>query len=115
MFQGEQPKTETKLVDGKEITVVKLKHQPKQSKNISDDNGYLYDAATLAYYYPQYTLKEIYEVLPAYQIRALIKVARSEQAQEFLLLNAIIHGPNQKNKTNYKKLIKKLEEQAKLL
>lgn len=114
MFQGEQPNTEKKFVDGKEITVVKLKHQPKQTKE-HDENDYLYDIATVAYYYPQYTLKQLYEELPAYKIRALIKVARSEQAQNLLLLNAIIHGPNQKNKTNYKKLIKKLEEQAKLL
>ncbi len=112
-MNGERPQFETTIENGKEITVVKLKNQ-KSHENGNKDDEYLYDVATLAYYYPQYTLKQIYEDIPAYKIRAMIKVVRSEQAQNLLLLNAIIHGPNQKNKSSYKKLIKKLQEQAKL-
>lgn len=112
-MNNDRPQYEKKIENGKEITVVKLSHQPKQGREATDDE-YMYDVATLAYYYPQYSLKQIYEELPAYQIKYMIKVVRAEQAQNLLLLNAVIHGPNQKNKTSYKKLMKKLQEQAKL-
>ena len=61
----------------------------------------------------QYTLKQIYEELPAYQVREMIKVVRREQASQLLLLNGIIHGPNAKRKEEYRKLIKNLQKQAK--
>lgn len=89
-------------INGKEYTVVKLQHQPK--KTVKEDN-YLDTAATVAYLYPQYTLKQIYEELPAYQVSALVMAARKEQAHQLLLLNGIIHGPNAKKKEAYKKLI----------
>ncbi len=109
---GEPLEKHTELQNGKEITVVKLHHQPKRTA--PEDIEEIYNVATVAYYYPQYTLKQIYEELPAYQLKPMIKVARAEQAQNLLLLNAIIHGPNQKNKSGYQKLIRKLQEQAKL-
>lgn len=89
-------------INGKEYTVVKLQHQPK--KKVKEDD-YLEAAATVAYLYPQYTLKQIYEELPAYQVTALVTAARKEQAHQLLLLNGIIHGPNAKKKEAYKKLI----------
>ena len=113
MFGGGEPlEKHTEIQNGKEVTVVKLHHQPR--KDSSDDLEDIYSVATVAYYYPQYTLKQIYEELPAYYLKPMIKVARAEQAQQLLLLNAIIHGPNQKNKSGYQKLIRKLQEQAKL-
>lgn len=94
-------------IDGKEYTVVKLQHQPK--KKVEQDND-LEAIATVAYLYPQYTLKQIYEELPAYQVNALIMAARKEQAHQLLLLNGIIHGPNAKKKDAYKKLIEHLSK-----
>lgn len=90
-------------INGKEYTVVKLQHQPKKNKTREDD--YLDNAATVAFLYPQYTLKQIYEELPAYQVTAMLIAARKEQAHQLLLLNGIIHGPNAKKKEAYKKLI----------
>lgn len=102
---------EKQIIDGKEYTVVKLQNQPK--KNITNEEDVVSEAATVAYYYPQYTLKQIYEELPAYQVREMIRVVRREQAGQLLLLNGIIHGPNAKRKEEYKKLIKNLQKQAK--
>lgn len=89
-------------INGKEYTVVKLQHQPKKSPKT--DNS-IEKSATVAYLYPQYTLKQAYEVLPSYQIDVLLMTARKEQAHQLLLLNGIIHGPNAKKKEAYKKLI----------
>lgn len=103
------PNVEKKVIDGKEYIVVKSSKPPvsKREKNRTAE-----DAATVAYFYPQYTLKDIDENLPAYQVAAMIKVARREQANFLLLLNGIIHGPNAKNKQPYKKLLKNLAKQS---
>lgn len=114
MFGGEKPDMHKEVVDGKEITVVQLHHQPHQTTSVDEDTEELYNIATVAYHFPQYTLKQLYEEVPAYQVKAMIKVARAEQAQQLLLMQALIHGPNQKKKDGYKKLVKKLQEQAKL-
>lgn len=102
---------EKQIINGKEYTVVKLQHQPKHQP--SGDEQLLEEVATVCYYYPQYTLEDIYERLPAYQVSAMIKVARREQANQLLLLNGIIHGPNAKRQEQYRKLIKNLQNQAK--
>lgn len=103
------PQVHKEVINGKEYTVVKSGRPPapkQQSNRITED------AATVAYFYPQYTLKDIDENLPAYQVAAMIKAARREQANFFLLLNGIIHGPEAKNKQPYKKLLKSLSKQA---
>ena len=100
------------VIDGKEYTVVQLTNQPKKNRYAEEDQ-FLQDVATVAYLFPQYTLKDIYEELPAYQVRALIRAARREQATQLLLLNGIIHGPNAKRKDDYKKLLRNLQKQAK--
>lgn len=102
---------EKQIINGKEYTVVKLQNQPRNKP--TEDTQLLEEVATVCYYYPQYTLEDVYERLPAYKVRALIKVARREQANQLLLLNGIIHGPNAKRKEQYKKLIKHLQNQAK--
>lgn len=89
-------------INGKEYTVVKLQHQPKKKAETDD---YMDTVATVAFLFPQYTIKQIYEELPAYQVSALLMAARKEQAHQLLLLNGIIHGPNAKKKEAYKKLI----------
>lgn len=96
------------VINGKEYTVVKST-KPPSAKRVKDQTAE--DAATIAFYYPQYTLQQIYEELPAYQVAAMIKVARREQANFLLLLNGIIHGPNAKNTQPYKKLLKNLTKQ----
>lgn len=104
--QGAQVRKVT--IDGKEYTVVKTGKPP--AKRPRDKTAE--DAATIAFFYPQYTLKQIDEELPAYQVEAMIRVARREQANMLLLLNGIIHGPNAKNREPYKKLLKNLAKQS---
>lgn len=103
------PNIRKEVINGKEYTVVKSGRPPNTKK---EHEKVAEDAATVAFYYPQYTLKQIDEELPAYQIEAMIKVARREQANFLLLLNGIIHGPNAKNKQPYKKLLKNLGKQT---
>ena len=102
------PGVRKEIIDGKEYIVVKSGKRPNQPERDKE----MEDMALVAYLYPQYTLKQIYEDLPAYQLPILIRAARREQAQQLLLLNAIFHGPNAKNKEPYKKLLKKLSKQA---
>lgn len=102
------PGVRRETIDGKEYIVVKSHKPPAKFER----DKAMEDMALVAYLYPQYTLKQIYEELPSYQLPILIRAARKEQAQQLLLLNAIIHGPNAKNKEPYKKLIKNLSKQA---
>lgn len=96
------------MAGGKEQIVISAgKPKPKAQPDRTAE-----DVATVALFYPQYTLQDIYTKLPAYQISAMIKVARREQANFLLLLHGIIHGPNSKNKSAYRQLLRNLAKQA---
>lgn len=109
MNPATNPNVRKEVINGKEYTVIKSGKPPVQKRSVDTDAE---EAATIAYFYPQYTLQQIYSELPAYQVAAMIKVARREQANFLLLLNGIIHGPNAKNKQPYKKLLKNLAKQS---
>lgn len=83
---------------------------PPRKKSQSSDE--LETLAYLALKYPQYTIKELYEDIPAQWFPTMIKVAKRDQAEFLLLLNNIINGPNSKDKSHraYKKTIESLSE-----
>lgn len=59
--------------------------------------------AEVAYYYPQYTLKEVSE-LPARDITLLLKTARRLKAAEMFNLVQIVASPHTKKGQGVKKL-----------
>ena len=63
--------------------------------------------AYLALKYPQYTIQQLYEDIPAKWLPVMIKVAKRDEAEKLLLLNNIVNGPNAKDKSKsaYKKTI----------
>lgn len=65
----------------------------------------------VAYKYPQYTIQELYEEIPAKQVAKMAKSAQKFEAEQLLLLNNIINGPNEKGKTKrvYKETIEHLQ------
>ena len=83
---------------------------PAQPKSKSEDE--LETLAYLALKYPQYTIEQLYSEIPAKWFPTMIKVAKRDQAEQLLLLNNIINGPNAKDKSKsaYKKTIKALSE-----
>lgn len=92
----EHPKTGKKYIrrefsaKGKRSTEKELK---KQAKNTEELFYYV------AFKYPQYTLKQLYEDLPVKQVVKLAETAKREEARQLLTLNTIINGPNVKSKT----------------
>lgn len=68
--------------------------------------------AYLALKYSQYTIKQLYEEVPAKWIPVMIKVAKKDDAEKLLLLNNIINGPNAKDKSKsaYKKTVDTLSK-----
>lgn len=98
---GEKPTGQTiRLPDRKAFT------RPK-NKDQSD----LDVVAYLALKYPQYTLKQLYEEVPAKWFPFMIRAAKRDEAEKFLLLNNIINGPNAKDKSKkaYRKTIDTLQ------
>ena len=107
--------TEKKFRNGKEITVVRLKHQPKQKQGWNpDDEEFTIEEqnAILAMYYPQYTIQELYSVLPDYQVRAMWQALRKEQANNWLIFDTIVNAANTKDHKSYKSLMRKLVKTA---
>lgn len=82
--------------------------KPKKSEPLKE----LETIAYLALKYPQYTIKELYEEVPAKWFPTLIKIAKRDDAERLLLLNNIINGPNSKDKSKraYKKTIESLSD-----
>ena len=68
--------------------------------------------ATVAYYYPQYTLKEASK-LPARDIKLLIKTARKLEAQKMFNLTQIAAAPHTKKGEGVKKLSEHFKRLAK--
>ena len=69
----------------------------------------------LALKYPQYTIQQLYEEVPAKWFPYMVRVAKKEQAEQLILLNNIINGPNAKDKSKraYKKTIEALSDMLK--
>lgn len=99
-------------LSGPKVTgqTVRLPDRVKPKKN--EPSKDLETIAYLALKYPQYTIKELYEDIPAKWFPILIKVAKRDDAERLLLLNNIINGPNAKDKSKraYKKTIDSLSE-----
>lgn len=68
--------------------------------------------ATVAYYYPQYTLKEASK-LPARDIKLLIKTAKKLEAQKMFNLTQIAAAPHTKKGEGVKKLSEHFKRLAK--
>ena len=68
--------------------------------------------ATVAYYYPQYTLKEASK-LPARDIKLLIKTAKKLEAQKMFNLTQIAAAPHTKKGEEVKKLSEHFKRLAK--
>ena len=78
----------------------------KVKKVTSKDRGFtkreLY--ATVCFYYPQYTLKQV-QKLPARDVQLLLKTARKLEAQRMYNLTQIVATPHSRKQVNVKKLI----------
>lgn len=95
----------SKLLQG---DVNKKKREAQEKKNQKEkEDLYFY----VLHEYPQYTLKQLYEEIPVRQIYLMAKAARRHQAEQLLILNNIINGPNVKSKTKkeYKRTIESLQ------
>lgn len=105
---------EKKFRNGKEITVVRLKHQPKRGVQSPEDEEQTIEemSATLALYYPQYTMQQLYSELPEYQVRAMWGALRKEQANNWLIFDTIVNAVNTKDHKSYKNLMKRLTKMA---
>lgn len=68
--------------------------------------------ATVAYYYPQYTLKEASK-LPARDIKLLIKTAKKLEAEKMFNLTQIAAAPHTKKGEGVKKLSEHFKRLAK--
>ena len=82
---------------------------PKQKASSQTE---LETMAYLALKYPQYTITQLYEEVPAKWLPIMIKVAKRDEAEKLLLLNNIVNGPNAKDKSKsaYKKTIDTLNK-----
>ena len=95
--------------------VIKLPDRKSFVPPKSKEHNGLDTVAYLAYKYPQYTIKQLYEEVPQKWFPAMIRAVKKDEAEKLLLLNNIINGPNEKgkSKTTYKKtidILKKLME-----
>lgn len=60
--------------------------------------------ATVAYHFPQYTLKEV-AALPYRDVQLLLKTAQQQQAAYFHNMTLIVQAPHSKKQQNVKKLV----------
>lgn len=59
--------------------------------------------ATVCYFYPQYTLKDV-QAMPYRDVRLLMKMAQRQQASYFYNMTLIAQAPHSKKQANVKKL-----------
>jgi len=74
----------------------------RSSSSTAGENRQLY--ATIAYYFPQYTLKEV-EVLPYRDVLLLMKTAQRIEAERMYNYTMIASAPQSKNGQGVKKLL----------
>ncbi len=67
--------------------------------------------ATVAYHYPQYTLKEVAQ-LSGRDVALLLKVAQKEQASQMHSLTLIAQAPHSKKQENVKRLLNHFKKLA---
>ena len=75
--------------------------KPEHTSTSSDGKRELY--ATVCYFYPQYTLKEV-QNLPARDIHLLINIAQKYKSMDMYNLTNIAAAPHSKNGKSVKKL-----------
>lgn len=96
-------------LSGPKVTgqTIRLPDRPSKRRTAPEKTETLENMCYVALKYPQYTIKQVYEDIPAKWIPTMVKVAKKEQAETLLLLNNIINGPNAKDKSKraYKKTI----------
>jgi len=60
--------------------------------------------ATVCYFYPQYTLKDVQE-MPARDLNLLLKTAQKQEAIKMYNMTSIVAAPHSKKQVNVKKLL----------
>ena len=86
-----------------------FKPQKVESKSSQLSKRELY--AQVAYYYHQYTLKEVAQ-LPYRDIVLLLRIAQREQASYMHNLTLIAQAPHSKKQSNVKKLVEHFKKLA---
>ena len=87
------------------MATVKVKQVTRDGRGLSKRELY----ATVCYYYPQYTLKQVQE-MPARDIQLLINTARKLEAAQNYNLTQIVAAPHSKKGANVKKLLDHFEK-----
>lgn len=87
---------------------IKVKKVDSGGKRLSNRELY----AMLAYYYPQYTLRDAQE-LSARDLNLLLQTAKKQHALKMKDLVLIVAAPHAKDKDSVKKLAKHFEDLAK--
>ncbi len=67
--------------------------------------------ATVCYYFPQYTLKDV-QNMPYRDVRLLLKTAQKQQASYFYNMTLIAQAPHSKKQANVKKLAEHFKKLA---
>lgn len=80
--------------------------EPKQVKKLTTEDI----CAIVALHYTQYTFEYLVNEMPLRNVMFLYDTIQRQRAENFLLLNAIINGPNSKDESHqtYKKTIESL-------
>lgn len=79
---------------------IKVQRVPRAERGLSKRKLY----ATVAYHFPQYTLKEV-EAMPYRDVQLLLKTAQQQQAAYFHNMTLIVQAPHSKKQQNVKKLV----------
>ena len=79
---------------------IKVKRVTSKDKGFTKRELY----ATVCFYFPQYTLKQV-QKLPARDVQLLLKTARKLEAQRMYNLTQIVAAPHSRKQVNVKKLI----------
>lgn len=67
--------------------------------------------ATVCYFYPQYTLKQV-EQLPARDVQLLLNTAKKQEAARMYNLTLVAQAPHSKKQSNVKKLLEHFKKLA---
>ena len=93
--------------------VFKLQNSRRTTSKFSEEDAIFMMCCAVAMSFPQYRVEELMEEVPLKLVKGLYKEANRRRAENLLLLNAIINGPNSKSKTKkeYKDTIKHLTQE----
>lgn len=90
------------------MAIIEVKKVPTRRKVAKLRDTY----ATICYYYPQYTLKQVAE-LKARDLSLLLKTARKIEAGRMYNLVQIVASPNTKNGKGVKRLSEHFKKESK--